>query len=291
MMFTAEGMIRALVRYANKGICHWPSIVHQAYLRWLATQGIHGLVEPIGGPDTGWLYGVKALHRRRGAGKGTIEALRRGEVFDLARPHNQSKGNGALTRIAPVGLMADQPFELGMEIAALTHGHATGQIAAGFFAAFIRNLAIGASIEAAVTRARASVEVRDDGKEVLGALERAATAATEVRVGADPRVVIRTLGAGRTADEALQIALFCVYVSRGVRDAMTLAVAHEGDTDATASLVGAVLGVTGGSDCLPSDWIAALELRQEIVTLADDLFRAPAEVPDDPGWWDRYPGF
>ena len=42
---------------------------------------------------------------------------------------------------------------------------------------------------------------------------------------------------------------------------------------------------------VPADWIAALELREEIVTLADDLFRAPAEVPDDPGWWDRYPGF
>lgn len=54
--------------------------------------------------------------------------------------------------------------------------------------------------------------------------------------------------------------------------------------------MGAVLGVIGGSSCLPADWIAALELRQELVALADDLFRAPAEVPGDPGWWDRYPG-
>ncbi len=114
-------------------------------------------------------------------------------------------------------------------------------------------------------------------------------AATQVRVGADPRTIVRTLGAGRTADEALQIAMFCVSVSRGVRDAMTLAVAHEGDTDATASLVGAVLGAIGGVGCLPADWLGSLELRAEIVTLADDLFRAPAEVPDGPVWWDRYP--
>ena len=124
----------------------------------------------------------------------------------------------------------------------------------------------------------------------LAALERAAAAATEVRVGADPRMVIGTLGAGRTADEALRIALFCVYVSRGVRDALTLAVAHEGDTDATASLVGAVLGVTGGEQVLPPDWIAALELRQEIETLADDLSRAPTENLDDGDRWARYPG-
>ena len=74
------------------------------------------------------------------------------------------------------------------------------------------------------------------------------------------------------------------------RRLMTLAVAHEGDTDATASLVGAVLGVTGGSRCLPADWIAALELREEIVTLADDLFRAPSEGNIGVEWWDRYPG-
>lgn len=290
MMFTAEGLIRAGVRYASKGICHPPGVVLHAYLRWLATQGIPSAREPFDGLDSGWLYGVKALHRRRGAGKGTIEALQRGELFTSARPPNQSKGNGALTRIAPVGLIAGQPFEIGMEIAALTHGHVTGQVAAGFFAAMVHHLAHGASIEGAIARARAQVEERDDGDEVLASLERAAAAATEVRVGADPRMVIGTLGAGRTADEALRIALFCVYVSRGVRDALTLAVAHEGDTDATASLVGAVLGVTGGEQVLPTDWIAALELREEIVTLADDLFRAPTENLDDGDWWARYPG-
>lgn len=36
-LFTAEGLIRASVRARAKGICHTPSVVHHAYLRWLHT--------------------------------------------------------------------------------------------------------------------------------------------------------------------------------------------------------------------------------------------------------------
>ena len=38
-LFTAEGLIRAHVRGALKGICHPPSVVHHALLRWYRTQG------------------------------------------------------------------------------------------------------------------------------------------------------------------------------------------------------------------------------------------------------------
>lgn len=289
-LFTAEGLIRAQVRAANKGICHPPSVVHQAYLRWLAIQGHHGEVAPIDGPRSGWLSSVPALARRRSPSKSTIEALRRGEVFGVARPPNDSKGNGALARVAPVGLVADDAYHLGLEVAALTHGHVTGYLAPAFLAAMIAGLRDGAPIEVAVARARASLEEHHYADFVLMALDRAAHAATEVRVGADPRAVVRTLGRGYTADEALQIALFCVYVARGVRDGLSLAVAHEGDTDATASVVGAILGAAGGEAALPADWLAVLELRPEIETLAVDLAAAPGADLESSAWWARYPG-
>ena len=38
-LFTAEGMLRAYVRGMLRGICHQPSMIHKAYLRWLYTQG------------------------------------------------------------------------------------------------------------------------------------------------------------------------------------------------------------------------------------------------------------
>lgn len=36
-IFTAEGLLRANTRYSYKGICHGPSVVYRAYLRWLHT--------------------------------------------------------------------------------------------------------------------------------------------------------------------------------------------------------------------------------------------------------------
>jgi len=36
-LFTAEGVLRAHVRGVERGICHPPSVIHHAYLRWLLT--------------------------------------------------------------------------------------------------------------------------------------------------------------------------------------------------------------------------------------------------------------
>lgn len=37
--FTAEGLLRAHARPANRGSAHPPSVLARAYLRWLYTQG------------------------------------------------------------------------------------------------------------------------------------------------------------------------------------------------------------------------------------------------------------
>ena len=38
-LFTAEGLMRAQNRMYSRGICHPPSVVWHAYLRWLRSQG------------------------------------------------------------------------------------------------------------------------------------------------------------------------------------------------------------------------------------------------------------
>ncbi len=44
-LFTAEALIRAAVRGANKGICNPIAVIHHAYLRWLQTQGYKSEIE------------------------------------------------------------------------------------------------------------------------------------------------------------------------------------------------------------------------------------------------------
>ena len=138
-LFIAEGLLRAYCREYYKGICHPPSVVHHAYVRWLNTQGEHSKSGFEGSRD-GWLIQIPELHSRRAPGNSCLSALRAPEMGTIERPINNSKGCGGVMRIAPVGMMWDDPqtvFDRACEIAAITHGHPTGYIAAGCLAAII----------------------------------------------------------------------------------------------------------------------------------------------------------
>ena len=97
-LFTAEGLIRATVRYACKGICNPSSVIHHALLRWLVTQG----ESPGPKVDTVGLVGDKRLHHRRVPGSTCLSALRQAEEFG-APAINDSKGCGTIMRVAPLG--------------------------------------------------------------------------------------------------------------------------------------------------------------------------------------------
>ena len=73
-LFTAEGLLRAQVRGALKGIVHPPSVVDHAYARWLHTQGGHS---PRWREDSydGWLVDLPQLHARRAPGGTCLSAL------------------------------------------------------------------------------------------------------------------------------------------------------------------------------------------------------------------------
>ncbi len=52
MLFEIEGLIRAHARFREKGICDVPSVVHNAWLRWLQ---LHGRQAGVVVPMDGWL--------------------------------------------------------------------------------------------------------------------------------------------------------------------------------------------------------------------------------------------
>ena len=55
---------------------------------------------------------------------------------------------------------------------------------------------------------------------------------------------------------------------RGVR----LAVNHGGDSDSTGSITGNILGTLFGKEAIPGRWLDQLELRDEIETVAVDMY-------------------
>jgi ADP-ribosyl-[dinitrogen reductase] hydrolase len=301
-LFTAEGLLRAAVRSDLKGICHPPSVVHHAYIRWLATQGVTPKVEfaqpgQDGWPD-GWLVQQRELWSRRAPGNTCLSALTSAERLGEL-PTNESKGCGTVMRVAPVGIVcartsSDAPwsaFGMGVDVSRLTHGHRSGCLAGGFFAELIAHALVldRRPLRTAIDEVRVVLRSQEDHGEVLGAVDQAVRLADTPGDATPERV--ESLGAGWTAEEALAIALYAALVARDLEHGVRLAVNHSGDSDSTGSLVGNLLGAMWGVEAIPQRLLDQLELRDTIETVARDVanlrggqFDAGKENARYPGW-------
>ncbi|HET9341198.1 MAG TPA: ADP-ribosylglycohydrolase family protein [Casimicrobiaceae bacterium] len=302
-MFTAEGLLRAYACGAMTGSADVPAIVANAYLRWLHTQRETAAVAP---DLDGWLLREKALFASRVPGITVVDALRKRASFG-ERPRNTSKGCGGVMRVAPVGLycarlhegmsgdrIAKHALELGADTAALTHGHPTGQLAAGYVAALVALLALDLPLPDALDRAAALLVRRPGHAETMAAVEHARklAAAGEPR----PEYVAR-LGEGWTADEAVAIAVYCLIAASDFDAGVRLAVNHDGDSDSTGAIAGNLLGTLHGIESIPTRFTNSLEMVDVVAVLADDLATFPAwpigqfqPATDASAWWlERYP--
>jgi ADP-ribosylglycohydrolase len=209
----------------------------------------------------------------------------RGQIGTPEHPINDSKGCGGVMRVAPVGLVADEPFDLGCRIAALTHGHPSGWCAAGAFAEMVARVAGGHSLETATQQALDRCRAHEHGSEVSAAFELALSLARE-----EPRSspeCIESLGGGWVAEEALSISVYCALTATGFRDGVLNAVSHSGDSDSTGAITGNILGAYLGVDAIDDDLLEGLEGRQVIEQVGDDLYNTFVEQSARD--WDRYP--
>lgn len=309
-LFTVEGLIRAHVRWTQRGICHPPSVVHHAYQRWLTTQELSeppGAGLPVDDPRyvDGWLGQEAWLYSRRAPGLTCLTSLSEGRGGGFGGvAGNSSKGCGGVMRSTPFGLMQwDDPAEMSMACAALTHGHPTGQISSGALALIIGTLMGGRPLAAAVEVARDWAQSLPGGAETDRALGLAVELA---RAGGPSAESVRRQGEGWIAEEALGIAVHCALAfdePDEFMDALSLAVTHGGDSDSTGAICGGILGALHGDQVLPVDLLAGLEGRATITQLADDLatlverpgvlvdgFAGVSTIVNDE-WLRRYPGW
>ena len=304
-LFTAEGLIRAWVRGCMKGITTYSGVTAHAYLRWLQTQGERPTCDiDFGTDETGWLFQQRDLHSRRAPGNTCLAALR--AMKSLGEPaRNDSKGCGGVMRVAPVGLFAwrlrqqetpQDAFRLGTELAALTHGHPTGTLTGGVLAVLILALTDGASLPDALVVSKAILRSEPGHEETLRAIELAETLATS---GQPHEAAISQLGQGWIAEDALAISIYCALVARNFKHGVILAVNHDGDSDSTGSITGNLLGAMHGVRAIPAEWLEPLELREVIMSLAEDLYAFKdwdiGEYSENAEMnqriWQKYPGF
>ncbi|MFE4834147.1 ADP-ribosylglycohydrolase family protein [Arthrobacter sp. NPDC056691] len=292
-LYTVDGIVEAL-EWANSGVgadanaCVW-----LAYLRWLDTQGVP-LPESAPRPQSRWIDGQEVLRHRRAPGNACLSGLATGEMGTAARPVNpDSKGCGTVMRSAPFGLVphipADSVYKLSADAASLTHGHPSARQSAGSFSLLIHSLVQGSSLAEAAQAALARV-LGDNGaapelRERLGAAVRLAGEATLL----SPEDLVRELGEGWVAEEALAVGLYAVLATTPrtpglsaepdgtahpvdhFKAAIAVAINHSGDSDSTGSIAGNILGAYYGTACLPTDWLDALEAPEVIRGMAGQL--------------------
>jgi hypothetical protein len=276
--FTAEGLIRALVRADHRGIGPAPVAVWFAYRRWARGQGI-SIPRPI--EPSGWLLRVPALRERRGDAPAVVAALRaaRDVVPDppVMASREQHAGHHALTPRLPLAAVA-APAGWTQEVVAATHRDPDAVRAAVAGVDLLRS-ALGAGAVTAAVRAGCDplLDGVCDGTRPLERLAPDHTAVSALRGGA-------ALAARCPGPEVIVDALYAA------RDLPA--------PDAVGPVAGALLGAVHGAERLPVELVSRLELGWVVDTLARDLVD---QIEDRPGgseyqrapdahWWARYPG-
>jgi ADP-ribosylglycohydrolase len=249
---TAVGCIRAYQRWSQRGICHPASVVHHRYLDWLESQN---------DPD-----------QRRGPGSTCLSALRSGKMGTIEEKINDSKGCGGVMRTAPVGLAfpPDRAFKEGAEYAAITHGHPSGYLTAGFLSGMISYIILGKTLAEAIDLCIGQLIKYDGHSETLEKIELAQKLSVSQK---SIEEAIQTIGEGWVGEEALAISVYCsLKFSDNWGRGTLAAVNHSGDSDSTGSITGAILGTLLSVELIPGKWVRDVEESDRIKKIANDMF-------------------
>ena len=303
-LFTATGLLLAETRSAYRGIgAPISSYVYYSYLDWLSTQGLSKNIKDPSRRDS-WLVDIKELHHQRSPGRTCVSSLMLGDEehkYNLLNPINDSKGCGAVMRIAPVGLIynrLENPLIMAAEIGALTHGHPMSHLSCQLMTIIIKNIfkytdrtlwrTIQDSIKeldyfyrkdpSDITLLPFYNACRKYLREFINLMKKALILVRHSQVFLEPHrnnndiKNIASLGEGWVAEEAIAIAIYCATrFQTNPMEGIIAAVNHDGDSDSTGALAGQILGAFYGLESFPEVFYINLENRDVIMEVAKDL--------------------
>ena len=164
------------------------------------------------------------------------------------------------------------------ESAHLTHGHELGYIPAAALAHIIAYLVIheDSNIAEAVNDALNKMQVLYAGAKHLPYFLKLMNKAVKLAgQEIEDFQAIGELGEGWVAEETLAITVYsAIKYQNDFEKAIITSVNHDGDSDSTGSVTGNILGTFLGIDAIPNKFKEKLELKDVILTMADDLYNA-----------------
>jgi ADP-ribosylglycohydrolase len=249
---TAQGIIDA---FKKKDRWSTP-YVYKRYLDWLDTQ--------------------MSAEQSRAPGRTCIRALASGKMGTIEQHLNDSKGCGGVMRTAPIGLVYKDPetvFRYGAECAAITHGHPSGYLSAGYLSHIIYllnkgdvDLKTAISLPIIILRGYKGYEEMD---KIIHDV---------VKYYSDPSMsiedAINKLGQGWIGEEALAVSVYsALKFSDDWKAGVLAAINYSGDSDSCGSITGAILGTMLGVDAIPSEWVEKVENSHYIKTISEELWK------------------
>ena len=230
----------------------------------------------------GWLLEHAELFDARSPGRTCISALlrRRARAGDCNSSINSSKGCGGVMRVAPAAFFTDRPMVLACRLAAITHSHPSGYLAAGCLARIVRALFDGSPLDEALQSTYRAICDDYGGEEVAAALHEAMELAHAITHPGPEH--IERLGEGWVAEEALSISAFCALKAHSFEEGVLLAVNHSGDSDSTGAITGNILGCMMGAGSIPAAWLERLELRDAIERMCSKMTGLGTDLPATP---------
>ena len=219
------------------------------YFEWYKTQFMGALDPTLPKANTD-LIKFSSLYSREAPGNTCLDALASGQIGTIEAPLNNSKGCGGVMRVAPVAFLTlpyHHTFKLGVDQAALTHGHPDGYLSAGTFALILKMAMDG--IDWNSPQGRTMIYAMCNGyrgeAEFIAYLDK-------VFAAIDSNSILRgtflngALGEGWVGEEALGIAMYCAIKFKSFEEVLAAAANHNGDSDSTASLAAQLFVAMGG---------------------------------------------
>ena len=181
-----------------------------------------------------------------------------------ASPEGQNAGNGSVMRAPPLAIpyATDRDRLAAVSRQSSTITHADPRCVDG---CAILNLTVAGYLADADAPLRQALAFVDDAPAALtDALEPLAAGETPPTLETSGYVV-----------HSLQTALHDALTADSAADAIVTAVNRGGDADTIGAIAGAVAGARFGASDLPDRWLAAIDDREGMESLADDLLERP----------------
>lgn len=295
-LFTANALLYRETRSAMRGIALLPvDAIFESYLDWLDTQNHTNNHHSIS-----WIKDLKELNIPQAPGNTCISALSSGIKGTIKNPINNSKGCGGIMRVAPIGLYMRESEIAGQfaaEASAITHGHPLGIIPSYVFSTLIwylsnTNLTIKEALDKSMKQYEEKFDVFDKENKYyfIDLVNKAIKLSEENKNDIE---AINELGEGWVAEETFAIAIYsCLKYPNNFKDAIVCSINHDGDSDSTGAVAGNIMGAYLGYEKIPFEYKNNIELKNEILELANDL---SSEIPvgeyndnNDEYWLSKY---